>query len=232
MNLILFFVILIVSFVAVRIGAIAFHLTGLDWSLSKFQALSCFTGTGFTTRESELITGHIRRRQIASILMVLGNAGLVTLIATFANSLRPGSDGTSLQFFGIHLPIPSAYQHWFNLLLIIVVLAVLYRVFTKSRLTRRFNVAIKQKLTTLFDRKTMSFEELTIATGGYGVIRVSVCPESALAGKTLMDSGLKARGVIVLALVRENQTIPNPPADSKILSDDELICFGKLLVLE
>jgi hypothetical protein len=42
MNLILFLVALIASFIVVRIGAIAFQLTGLDWPLAKFQALSCF----------------------------------------------------------------------------------------------------------------------------------------------------------------------------------------------
>ena len=39
--LILFILTLIVSFIVVRIGAIAFQLTGLEWSLAKFQALSC-----------------------------------------------------------------------------------------------------------------------------------------------------------------------------------------------
>ena len=34
--------------------------------------------------------------------------------------------------------------------------------------------------------------------------------------------------VAVLAIVRGEQTIPNPPRDTKILLDDELICFGKL----
>ena len=83
MNLLLFIIVLIVSFVIVRIGAIAFQLTGLDWSLAKFQALSCFTSTGFTTREAELITSDPRRRRIASVLIVLGHAGFVTMIATF-----------------------------------------------------------------------------------------------------------------------------------------------------
>ena len=32
MNLVLFIVVLIVSFIVVRIGAIAFQLTGLEWS--------------------------------------------------------------------------------------------------------------------------------------------------------------------------------------------------------
>ncbi|MBU0630609.1 MAG: hypothetical protein KKC80_06825 [Candidatus Margulisbacteria bacterium] len=56
---------------------------------ARFQSLSCFSGTGFTTQESELVTGHPQRRKIASYLMILGNAGLVTLIATFANTIRP-----------------------------------------------------------------------------------------------------------------------------------------------
>ena len=85
-------IVIFVSFVVVRIGAIAFELTGLEWSLAKFQSLSCFTGTGFTTKEAELITGNPQRRKIASVLMVLGNAGLVILIASFVSSLVPGRD--------------------------------------------------------------------------------------------------------------------------------------------
>ena len=80
MNLLLFIIVLSVSFIVVRIGAIAFQLTGLDWSLAKFQALSCFSGTGFTTKESELVVGNSQRRKIASVLMVLGNAGIVKVM--------------------------------------------------------------------------------------------------------------------------------------------------------
>ena len=58
MNVMLFIIVVIASFIIVRIGAIAFQLTGLEWSLAKFQSLSCFSGTGFTTREAELVTGH------------------------------------------------------------------------------------------------------------------------------------------------------------------------------
>ena len=36
------------TFVVVRIGAVAFNLTGMEWAQAKFQALSCFSGTGYT----------------------------------------------------------------------------------------------------------------------------------------------------------------------------------------
>ena len=39
MNLVLFITVLIISFIVVRIGAIAFQLTGLEWLVAKFQAL-------------------------------------------------------------------------------------------------------------------------------------------------------------------------------------------------
>ena len=71
MSVILFIMVLVASFIIVRIGAVGFQLTGLEWSLGKFQSLSCFSGTGFTTREAELITGDKRRRRIASVLMEL-----------------------------------------------------------------------------------------------------------------------------------------------------------------
>jgi len=58
--------------VVVRAGAIALMTTGMDSSKSSFQALSAFSGTGFTTREAELIVSHPRRRRIVSWLMVLG----------------------------------------------------------------------------------------------------------------------------------------------------------------
>jgi len=42
------FVLLSVSIFIVRVAAVAMRLTGLDDSTARFQALSAFSGTGFT----------------------------------------------------------------------------------------------------------------------------------------------------------------------------------------
>lgn len=63
MSVMLFIIVLTASFIIGRVGAVAFQLTGLEWSLAKFQALSCFSGTGFTTKEAKLITSHPQRRR-------------------------------------------------------------------------------------------------------------------------------------------------------------------------
>src|SRR4030042_4670856 len=127
MNLIIFTIVLVISFIVVRIGAIAFQLTGLEWSLAKFQALSCFSGTGFTTKESELIVSNPQRRKIASVLIVLGNAGLVTLIATFANSIRPRATEAKISLPFLKDFMPSWLVPWTSLAIIIILTLVLYK---------------------------------------------------------------------------------------------------------
>ncbi|MHC4158429.1 MAG: cation:proton antiporter regulatory subunit [Planctomycetota bacterium] len=224
MNLALFIVVLIISFIIVRIGAIAFQLTGLEWSLAKFQALSCFTSTGFTTKEAELITASPQRRRVASILIVLGHAGFVTMIATFANSLRPPVVEISvLSDF-----ISPGVMPWINLVVIVVAIWVIYKVFTDTKLALRLTNVLRDRIIKRDIIKPVSFEELAIATGGYGVSKVAVDAGSAVLEKTLSESQLRKSDITVLAIIRADTTIPNPSAKTKILLGDELVCFGKL----
>jgi hypothetical protein len=228
MNLVLFIIILVVSFITVRIGAVAFQLTGLEWSLAKFQSLSCFTGTGFTTREAELVTSNQQRRRIASILMVLGNAGFVTMIATFANSLRPTA--TSTKFSLPFLPpfIPSGLIPWINLLVIIVVVYILCRLFTHTDVAKKFTKALKKRIVARKLIKPVSFEELVLISEGYGVSRIEICKGSPLVDCTLAKSKLREHDITVLAVMRGDKTISNPSANTKLLLGDELLSFGRL----
>ncbi len=81
------FVLLSVSIFIVRIASVAMRLTGLDDSTARFQALSAFSGTGFTTNETEMIVNYPIRRRIVTLLMVLGNLGLVGVFATLVASI-------------------------------------------------------------------------------------------------------------------------------------------------
>ena len=227
--LILFILAIIVSFIVVRIGAIAFQLTGLEWSLAKFQALSCFSGTGFTTKEAELITANKQRRRIASVLIILGNAGLVIMIATLAGSLVPQETILSkLSESFLPFRIPSYLVIWVNLVIIVVVVCVIYRVFTHEQFVRKVTNFLRKKIIKKEIFRKVSFEELLLATGGYGVSKITVSTGSPILDKTLSQSELRRHDITVLAITRDVETIPNPAADTKILLGDELICFGKL----
>ena len=229
MNLVLFILVLIVSFIIVRIGAIAFQLTGLEWSLAKFQALSCFSGTGFTTKEAELVTGNKQRRKIATVLIILGNAGFVIMIATLAGSLVPQETILSrLSESFLPFDIRPELVKWVNLVIIIVVVYGIYRIFTHEKFVRKMTNILRKKIIKKEIFQKVSFEELLLATGGYGISRIAVSAGSPVLNKTLAKSGLREQDIMVLATVRGSETIPNPPANMKILLADELICFGKL----
>jgi hypothetical protein len=224
LNLILFVAALIASFVVVRIGAVAFQLTGLEWSLAKFQALSCFSGTGFTTREAELIVGHPRRRQIASILMVLGNAGLVAMVATFANSIRPRLAHGASWFGGLWAGMGSLL----NFLIIGGAIFLTWRFFARSPKAKILTDYLRTKVMRSGIVAPVSVEELMVASGGYGVVAAEIRGDSPLVGRTLAKSGLRAKDITVLVVRRDSDPIANPPADMRIRSGDRLLCFGKL----
>lgn len=232
MNLILFISVIIISFVAVRIGAVAFQLTGLEWSIAKFQALSCFTSTGFTTKEAELITSNRQRRRIASILIVVGHAGLVTLVATLANSLRSYTllgDKLYIPFLPFTLPAFLApVIPLMNLVIIVGAVYLVYKLFTNSRFARKLTDYLKRRLVKAEAFRVVSFEEFLLATGGYGVSKILVTSQSPVRDKSLVESDLRNQDITVLAIVREGETIPNPRANMMIMEGDELICFGNL----
>lgn len=81
------FVLMSLSVFVIRLASVALRITGLPDDSARFQALSAFTGTGFTTREAESIVNYPVRRRIVGLLMIIGNLGLVTVFATLVVSL-------------------------------------------------------------------------------------------------------------------------------------------------
>ncbi len=74
-------------------------------------------------------------------------------------------------------------------------------------------------------------QRLTLKSG-YGIAEVPVGARSELAGKTLAQTGLRDRDVLVLSIIRQGLTIPNPKGSREILEGDTLVCFGKLMTLQ
>ena len=66
---------------------VAFKLTGLATNKIKFQVASLFTGSGFTTNESELIVDDERRRKIAIVCMYTGHVFSVVFMGLLTNVL-------------------------------------------------------------------------------------------------------------------------------------------------
>jgi hypothetical protein len=227
MNLFLFFFAIITSFFVVRIGAVAFEITGMEKDQARFQSLSCFSGTGFTTSEAELITGHPQRRRIASYLMILGNAGLVTLIAAFANSIRPVDVLEQFNFFSIPLPIPGYLSPYVNILAIILGTYIIYKIFTRTHLLERLTGRIKQRMVEKKIVRPEKVTELLVAAEGFGISQFEVHRGSYLIDKSLDHLKLKEKDVQILMIQREGENIISPKGSHKILLKDKLFCFGR-----
>ncbi len=232
-GLLMFGLTLVVAFVVVRIGAIAFELTGMGWSQAFFQAISCFTGTGFTTHESELVTEHPQRRRIAATLMILGNASWVTLVVAFATylnqRLREDVVGrVTLDWWGMTFSVPTALFQIGKMILALAIVYLIYRFFVKSWLWDRLADMIRRHMKIRGVITPVAFEEMSMGKKGYGILKVRLSAESKLCGKRLAESGLRHDfDIQVLAIERDDTVIPNPGAHEILQADDSLLCFGR-----
>jgi len=233
--MIYFFIILIVlgiSFLIVRIGGIAFELTGMGTKQANFQSLSCFTGTGFTTRESELVVNHPVRRKIASALMVAGNIVFVTMIGSVVNTLassRELKEHTSLNFFKQEIHIHYSFVLLIEIILIIIFFRLFYLFFTRSSIWRNIQVQIKEKMADMASFSRINFEEFLVGVNDCGMIKMKVEEDSFFCNKTLLELNFRSEfGGQVLAIERKGNIIYNPSAGDKIEKGDYLIIFGKL----
>lgn len=70
-------------------------------------------------------------------------------------------------------------------------------------------------------------QRLTVSSG-YGVAEIHIPEGSEYIGKTISESGLREKDIVVLTLHRDAKVIPNPRPQRQLLAADRLLCFGKL----
>jgi ribosomal protein S6--L-glutamate ligase len=70
-------------------------------------------------------------------------------------------------------------------------------------------------------------QRLTVSSG-YGVAEIHIPEESEYIGKTISESGLREKDIVVLTLHRDTKVIPNPRPQRQFMGGDRLLCFGKL----
>lgn len=212
-SIIALFVIAIISLIAVRVGATALMMTGLSWDTASFQSYSAFFGVGFTTREAEMVVNHPVRRRIIRDLILAGNVGLTSGLATLVVTLMQ-TGGTSRM-----LMVVGALAVCVGLLL------TLSRVGWLQRLLDRI---IQHTLERAGMVRALDYELLLRIQHGYVVSEIEVLPDTVLAGRTLRESRAWDRGVIILAIKRNEEMVPGLPGPADmILAGDVLTAYGK-----
>lgn len=205
-------VILIVVALAflMELGAIILKMTGLDINKARFQALSALTGTGYTTHESEAIMRHPLRRKVVMTLMIIGNAGLVSIIFTLVTTSKSG-----LTF--VQLAI--------SLALLIGLIRLISDRWLIGALDKRIEATLEKHQ--LLIRKK-SIEEVLRLGDTYGVAEVTIDENSELLALTLAQAGLTEKNILVLAIERDGRFIHMPRSFDRILAKDVLLVYGDL----
>jgi len=212
--LVSFLLVILSSILIVRIGAVALEMTGLSRDIASFQAHSAFSGTGFTTSESEYVISHPVRRRIIRTLMFLGSAGITSAIATLV-----------LTFVG-----KSAEEAQLSLLFLAVGLVFLF-LFSRSKLIERaMKRLIKRMLSRFTSLKIYDYNQLLGLSKGYSIAEIRVRKKSWLANKTLRELQLNKEGILVLGIYRKvngkEAFLGAPSSETKILPGDVLVCYG------
>jgi len=202
--------IILLSFLIIRVGAVALMITGLEEQRARFQALSAFTGTGFTTHEAESVINHPKRRRIISILMIMGNVGIVAVIVTMTSSIVK----------------TKGYFVSLDILLFVVGIYLIYKFATHKKIIRRWESFIEDKFVKSNIFEEAATEDLLHLFEGYGLVRVIVDEQSPLNGSNLADHKLNIEGILVLGVERGKIWIPVPRSDEVLHKDDRLVIYG------
>lgn len=77
----------------------------------------------------------------------------------------------------------------------------------------------------------MNVRERLTLTRGYTITEFSIQPGAALAGETIISSGLRDRDIMVLRIQRGGEHIANPDKNRELMVGDTLLCYGSQIAL-
>lgn len=210
-------VVLTLSILITRIATVALVHTGMSREAARFQARSAFTGVGFTTSEAEQVVNHPVRRRIILLLMLLGNAGIVSAISSLM-----------LTFVNVNTGMPI----WARIGVLLVGIAVLWALATSSVVDRWLSLWISWALERWTDLDVRDYEALLQLQGEYEIVEMLVEPDDWWANKSLSELRLQDEGVLVLGIQRaDGRYIGAPRGNTVIEPGDELLLYGRETVL-
>ena len=213
-SLLALLVIVLISLLVVRLGTNALVLTGMSEHAAKFQASSAFFGVGFTTAEAEMIMKSSVRRRIVLHLIIAGNIGLTSALATLIVTLVQG--GQDLDF-GL----------WESLLILavgIVIISVLLNMrWVKKPLDHIMKIGLKSAGVV----RAMDYDTLLRVEEGFCISEVKLEEGHPWSEKKLGESRPSDVGVVILNIRRKDGSFTGAPDKGCTLHvGDEIMVYG------
>lgn len=208
-------IIVLIALLVVKMGSSALQLTGVSRSVAGFQAASAFFGVGFTTAEAEQVVTHPVRRKIILHLIIAGNIGLTSALATLLVTFTGNSDrglGVTFAWLGVTALGVICLGLTFNLKVV------------REPLEQLMKLALKKAGLT----RVLDYDYLLNLQDGFCIFDGEVDENHPWVNKALWEIKPAEQGVLVLGIYRpEGGYVGAPGKDTKVQSDDILLVYGK-----
>lgn len=211
----LFALIILIYWIIAELFTVLFRFTGVPDEKARFQVVSLLTGSGYTTRESELFVSTKSRRRLARIIMLFGYVFNITFISALINvfiSLK-ASERTLHHIVGMIFPIIAVA--------IIILFIRIPRIHT-------WGERILEMLVGKIMRKGNANSAFLLDyIGDDSIVQIILnhVPEK-FAGKPLSETGIKPEHNLLVMLVERDKPM-TVKADTVFQPGDKITVFGK-----
>ena len=207
--------------------SVAFKLTGLATNRIKLQVASLFTGTGFTTSESELIAHDERRRKIAvtcmytsHIFSVVIMGLLINLVISLIDSIAKGTTITA-ESFGAWYAIAFYISLFIFALMLIIKIPPINRGF--QRFLEKIAVSISRT-----NKKANIISVLDMyGKNAVAEVLLNKIPDFAK-DTTLYEMQLNKKYVINILSIKRGKRMIDVSKDTMFAVGDIVVLFGLL----
>jgi len=173
---------------------------------------------GFTTIESEKAVNHPIRRRILLLLMLRGNAGIITAVSSLI-----------IPFVNTRESPPIIW----NIVLLVTGIVVLWSLAGSSWGDRHLSNFIAKILKRYTRLNVQDYSKLLHLAGEYQITELHVGKDDWIAAKRLHETKLAAEGVVVLGINRpDGEYLGIPDRETEIRSGDILITYGRAQNIE
>ncbi len=196
----------------VKVYGLLFQLTGLSKKKSLFQVASILTSTGFSTRESEIVTVDTTRRKLVFSLMIFGYVSTIIFVSLTISTILNNFSAT-------HYIIILLYVSIFYLFINTKFATVIIKKIVTNLGNRFFFGEKNNSISVLLDYNNKVIAEVTI----------NELP------KIFEDISLKDTEVFnqfelnLLSIQRKNVVITSVNGEHILKKDDKLIIYGDVI---
>jgi hypothetical protein len=214
--LLLFSFIILLYWVITELFTFFFRLTGLPAERARFQVLSLLTGTGFTTRESEMILSSRRRRRLARITMLFGYVFNITIVTAFINVF-------------LTMKLSQVGYHFLSFLIPLGTAALIFIFMRVPKIHAIGDTLLRRLADRAFERKE-AFNAVmlidNISSESIAQVTLRHIPEE-YQGLSLAETRLRAEtGILVMLVERPGSKAEPAGPDTVFAVGDNLTVFG------